>query len=183
MARARSPNRDKAFKIYKEHDGNIDLVKIAEILNISSGTIRGWKNKDKWDNKLNGTFQKKSAKNTERSKYKKVNKNIKKENPKYKNNMALELSELTERQRLFAEEFVKVPIAYKAAIKAGYSQDRAFITGSELVRNRKVKTYIKYLKELRRESLLIDKEDLIDVHMRIDFSNITDFVNIIWTAK
>ncbi|HDK7140062.1 TPA: hypothetical protein PTV74_003942 [Clostridium botulinum] len=32
---------------------------------------------------------------------------------------------------------------YKAAIKAEYSPDRAFITESELVRNRKVKTYIK----------------------------------------
>ncbi|GAA0083145.1 terminase small subunit [Clostridium sp. CTA-6] len=176
MARARSPNRDKSFEIYKEHDGNIDLVKIAEILNISPGTVRGWKNKDKWDDKLNGTFQKNSKKNTERSKHKKANKDIKKEKPKDKNNMSLELTELTERQRLFAEEFVKVPIAYKAAVKAGYSPDRAFITGSELVRNRKVKTYIKYLKELKRESLLIDKEDLIDVHMRIAFSDITDFV-------
>ncbi|HDK7140061.1 TPA: hypothetical protein PTV74_003941 [Clostridium botulinum] len=86
MARARSPNRDKAFEIYKKHDGNIDLVKIAEILSISPGTVRGWKNKDK----LNGTFQKKSAKNTERSKHKKLNKDIKKERPKDKNNMALE---------------------------------------------------------------------------------------------
>ncbi|MEY7998622.1 phage terminase small subunit [Clostridium sp. Mt-5] len=67
MPRQRSPNRDKAFEIYKENDGNIDLVKIAEILNLSPGTIRGWKNKDKWDSKLNGTLQK----NTERSKRKK----------------------------------------------------------------------------------------------------------------
>lgn len=67
MPRQRSPNRDKAFKIYKEHNGDIDLVKIAEILNLSSGTIRGWKNKDKWDSKLNGAF----PKNTERSKRKK----------------------------------------------------------------------------------------------------------------
>ena len=66
MARARSPNRDKAFKIYKEHNGNIDLVEIANILEISPGTVRGWKNKDSWDNKLNGTFQK----NKERSKRK-----------------------------------------------------------------------------------------------------------------
>ena len=71
MPRQRSPNRDKAFEIYKENDGNIDLVKIAEILNLLPGTIRGWKNKDKWDTKLNGTFQKKSVKNTERSKRKK----------------------------------------------------------------------------------------------------------------
>lgn len=58
MARVRSPNRDKAFEIYKNHAGNIDLVEIANILNISSGTVRGWKNKDTWEEKLNGTFQK-----------------------------------------------------------------------------------------------------------------------------
>lgn len=71
MPRQRSPNRAKAFEIYKENNGNIDLVKIAEILNLSSGTIRGWKNKDKWNDKLNGTFQKESLKNAERSKRKK----------------------------------------------------------------------------------------------------------------
>nr|DAH65612.1 MAG TPA: terminase small subunit [Caudoviricetes sp.] len=67
MARVRSPNRDKAFEIYKEHNGNVDLVEIADILNISSGTVRGWKNKDNWEEKINGTLQK----NTERSKNKK----------------------------------------------------------------------------------------------------------------
>lgn len=58
MARVRSPNRDKAFDIYKDYAGNIDLVEIANILNISPGTVRGWKNKDAWEEKLNGTFQK-----------------------------------------------------------------------------------------------------------------------------
>lgn len=58
MARVRSPNRDKAFEIYKDYVGNIDLVEIANILNISPGTVRGWKNKDDWEEKLNGTFQK-----------------------------------------------------------------------------------------------------------------------------
>lgn len=58
MARVRSPNRDKSFDIYKDYAGNIDLVEIANILNISPGTVRGWKNKDAWEEKLNGTFQK-----------------------------------------------------------------------------------------------------------------------------
>ncbi|MFL0196416.1 phage terminase small subunit-related protein [Clostridium sp. WILCCON 0269] len=57
MPRQRSPNRDKAFDIYKENGGNIDLVEIAEMLDLSPGTIRGWENKDKWDDKLDGTFQ------------------------------------------------------------------------------------------------------------------------------
>ena len=65
MGRARDPNRDKAFEIYSENNGNIELVEIAERLGVSAGTVRGWISKDKWDPKIKGTFQKK---NTERSK-------------------------------------------------------------------------------------------------------------------
>lgn len=65
MGRARDPNRDKAFEIYSEHNGDIELVEIAERLGVSAGTVRGWKSKDKWEPKTKGTFQKK---NTERSK-------------------------------------------------------------------------------------------------------------------
>lgn len=64
MPRPRDPNRDKAFEIYREYAGDIDLVEIASQLSISPGTVRGWKSKDDWDAKLNGTLQK----NTERSK-------------------------------------------------------------------------------------------------------------------
>ena len=67
MGRARDPNRDKAFEIFKKTGGNIDLVEIASQLSLSPGTIRGWKSKDDWDTKLNGTLRK----NMERSKRKK----------------------------------------------------------------------------------------------------------------
>ena len=65
MGRARAPNRDKAFEIYSENSGNVELIEIAERLGVSAGTVRGWKSKDKWEPKIKGTFQKK---NTERSK-------------------------------------------------------------------------------------------------------------------
>ncbi|MEY8462499.1 phage terminase small subunit [Streptococcus merionis] len=65
MGRARDPNRDKAFEIYSENNGNIELIEIAERLGVSAGTVRGWKSKDKWEPKIKGTFQKE---NTERSK-------------------------------------------------------------------------------------------------------------------
>ena len=67
MPRPRDPSRDQAFEIYRKSGGNIDLVEIASQLNLSSGTIRGWKSKDDWENRLNGTLQK----NTEHSKRKK----------------------------------------------------------------------------------------------------------------
>lgn len=58
MARARSPNRDKAFEVYKEHGGNITNREIAKLLDISEKTISGWKVKDKWNKSLNGVLQK-----------------------------------------------------------------------------------------------------------------------------
>lgn len=64
MPRARDPNRNRAFEIYKESGGNMDLVEIASQLSISPGTVRGWKSKDNWDGVLNGTLRK----NAERSK-------------------------------------------------------------------------------------------------------------------
>lgn len=72
MARARDPNRDKAFEIWKQSNGEIKLKDIADQLGISEGTVRGWKNKDQWDKQANGTLQSKerngAKKGTERSK-------------------------------------------------------------------------------------------------------------------
>lgn len=57
MARVRSPNRDKAFEIYKENNGNVTNREIASILGISEKSISGWKFKDRWNDKLNGVLQ------------------------------------------------------------------------------------------------------------------------------
>ena len=54
MARERSPDRDKAFQIWKDSGGNILLKDIANQLGISDSQIRKWKNIDKWDYKLKG---------------------------------------------------------------------------------------------------------------------------------
>lgn len=58
MARERSPNRDKAFEIYRESNGTITNREIGNILDISEKTISGWKAKDKSNAKLNRVLQK-----------------------------------------------------------------------------------------------------------------------------
>lgn len=71
MPRARSPNRDKAFEIFKEHNGDITNRKIAELLSTSEKTVGGWKTKDEWVQQLNGVLRKNERstpkKNTEYS--------------------------------------------------------------------------------------------------------------------
>ncbi|MCM3223344.1 phage terminase small subunit [Bacillus cereus] len=103
MARARSPNRDKAFEIFKENNGDITNRKIAEILEEKEKTISSWKSRYKWVAKLNGSDCSTAMKNdcsttkkkcsTAKGGAPKGNKNAKgnsgNQNPKYGNKNAV----------------------------------------------------------------------------------------------
>ena len=52
MAKARSPDRIKAENMYLESHGKIKPSEIAKELNRHSSTVRSWKNKDEWEEKL-----------------------------------------------------------------------------------------------------------------------------------
>ena len=171
MARARDPNRDKAFEIYKKYKGNIDLVEIANQLKISSGTVRGWKSKDKWTEKMNGTFQT----NTERSIQKK---NKKKKVVVEEVDKVMKNDELTDKQRLFCIYYVKCFNATKAYQKAyECSYETAMVEGSKCLRKPKVKEKIYKLKQNRLNQEFLSEEDIFQKYMDIAFSDITDYVS------
>lgn len=170
MARARDPNRDKAFELYKSHNGKIDLVEIANQLNISSGTVRGWKSKDRWEEKMNGTFQK----NTERSK---------KKNDKKKTEIEKEVIEvvenpdLTDKQRLFCVYYIKCFNATKAYQKAYECDYRtAQSNGYKLLTNTYIKNEITRLKQSRLNREFLSEEDIFQKYIDIAFADITDYV-------
>ena len=171
MPRARDPNRDKAFEIYKKYKGNIDLVEIANQLNISSGTVRGWKSKDKWTEKMNGTFQT----NTERSKQKK---NIKKKVVVEEVDKVIKNDELTDKQRLFCIYYVRCFNATKAYQKA-YECDyiTAKSNGYKLLTNAYIKSEIHGLKQDRLNREFLSEEDIFQKYMDIAFADITDYVS------
>lgn len=49
MPRKRSPNRDKAYEIYKDHGGNITNREIANLLGEDEKVVAVWKSRDKWN--------------------------------------------------------------------------------------------------------------------------------------
>lgn len=169
MPRTRDPNRDKAKKIYFESAGKIKLKDIADQLGIPEGTVRGWKNKDHWDDELKGTLQK----NMERSKRKSQKKNIQDRITEED----IEGADLTEKQRLFCLYYIKSFNATQAAIKAGYSPDSAHVEGSRLLRNAKIAAEIKRLKGEMQEELFIDAIDVLKRYIKIAFADMTDFVD------
>jgi len=61
MPRNKNPNKDKAFEIYKNSNGNITPKKIAEMLNENVTNIRTWKSVEQWDIKLGFKSKKRGA--------------------------------------------------------------------------------------------------------------------------
>lgn len=170
MPRVRDPNRDKAFKIYKEHNGNIDLVEIASQLNLPPGTIRGWKSKDKWEQKLNGTLQIKS----ERSEKNKNDKN-KVLDDGTRETMLNE--NLTPEQRLFCIYYSKSFNAVQSYMKAYQcSYENACSHAWELWKNEEIKKEVRRLNELKRQQIAVSESDLVELHMRIAFADIGDYL-------
>ncbi|MFP3390619.1 phage terminase small subunit-related protein [Brevibacillus sp. SIMBA_040] len=75
MARARSPNRELAEKMYLESGGTILLKQIAEHLGVSDSLIRKWKNQDRWESKLNSNVTNDKGNVTKKAGAPKGNKN------------------------------------------------------------------------------------------------------------
>lgn len=54
MARSRSPNREKAFKIFRDKKGEITSEEIAKILDEKVSNINCWRRLDRWKDRLKG---------------------------------------------------------------------------------------------------------------------------------
>ncbi|PFA22349.1 terminase [Bacillus thuringiensis] len=167
MARQRSPDRDKAFEIYKESKGEKPLVEIAEELGIKNPSqIRKWKSQDKWDEKINGnvTIAKRSVTNVKNPKTKAKLKEI------------LDDEELSEKERLFCLYYVKYFNGTQAALKAGYSKDGAHVQASRLLRRERVSSYVKELKGELIENVFVEAMDVLKEYIKIAFADITNYV-------
>ena len=68
---------------------------------------------------------------------------------------------LTEKQRRFADEYIRTGNIRQSAILAGYSEKTAHVVGSENIRKPNIKAYIdKRLEDLRKESIAEQDEIL-----------------------
>lgn len=168
MPRVRSPERDKAFEIYKTHDGNISLRDIAKELNVPEKSISGWKVKDKWDEKLNGVLRTKIRSTP-----------IKKQVAKKLINSVDDNEELTEKEKLFCFFYATEHNAAKAIRKAGYDTSTSSRQmGWSLLQKAKIQQEIKNLKKIRNETLLVDGSDIVAKYIEIAFADIGEFVSI-----
>lgn len=171
MARARSPNRDKAYKMWKDSSGEMKLKDIADKLGVSASQIRKWKNEDEWERGLKPNSNVTNAKGNVTKQKQPKERTIKQDMIE-----ADKSEELTEKQRLFCLYYIKTFNATQSMIKAGYAADSAHVEGHRLLRNPKVASYIRKVKRDMTGDLFIEAQDVLHKWVKIAFADITDYV-------
>lgn len=69
---------------------------------------------------------------------------------------------LTEKERIFADEYIKTTNATQSAIKAGYAEKSASSKGSQLLRKVKVRKYIDSVMENRSKNTIATADEVLE---------------------
>ena len=173
MPKARSPERDQAYELYKNSKGLMPLREIARQLNVPEKSVSGWKCKDKWDDQMNGVLHSKIKDKRSTPKSKRVVKAL--------INEINENEELDEREKLFCLYYIECFNGKQAYIQAGFpvnTDGSARVGACRLMKKPKIRAEIKRLQNLRKELLFADEGDIIERLQRIAFADITHVVYI-----
>lgn len=74
---------------------------------------------------------------------------------------------LTEKERIFADEYIKTTNATQSAIKAGYSEKTASSKGSQLLRKVKVRQYIDNVMDKRSKNTIATADEVLQYLSRV----------------
>ena len=170
MPRARDPNRDKAFELWKNSQGKITNRALATMLDVPEKTISAWKSRDKW----NAVLQTDECSTTNKKSSKRKSAKVELVIPE----PVIQNDELTDKQKEFCLQYLKYFNATKAYQKAyGVDWRTANASGARMLVNVSVRKEIERLKAERQKSLFLDSSTVLQKYIDIAFADITDFVS------
>jgi len=85
---------------------------------------------------------------------------------------------LTDKQKLFCEEYLVDLNATQAAIRAGYSKKTAYSIGQENLKKPEIQEEIKRLREARSKRTQITADRVLEELAKIGFSNIKNYLRV-----
>ena len=74
---------------------------------------------------------------------------------------------LTKKERIFADEYIKTTNATQSAIKAGYAENSASVTGSKMLRKPKVRQYIDAVMNERSKNTIATADEVLEYLTRV----------------
>lgn len=88
---------------------------------------------------------------------------------------------LTERQKRFAEYYIKLGNVAQAAIKAGYSEKYAYADAAKLLGNPRIREYIKPKIDKKHEAQIADASEVLTFLTSVLRGNVTEEIPIFFT--
>ncbi len=150
-------------EIRKEYEtSDITMKDLAEKHGVKPSTLRSRKNREDWQR--NATKKVATRRNTNVATQKAID-------------QIADNTDLTEQQKEFCFNYVQTLNAtksYQAAYGVGYNV--ASVSGSRLLGNPKIKAEVARIKEARKQDWLVDEQDIMREHMRMAFSDYSDFI-------
>ena len=179
MPRARCPESVEAEKRYKAGE---KLVDIARSLKVPEGTVRRWKSTQEWDAKTSKKQNERSVSNANgKTNVRKQETARIPEPPTLDQQLSRavdENKELTEKQKDFCLYFSRIKNATQAYYKAfGGAYSTANVNGPKMLVKASIKAELAHLRDIKAAALGgICGDDIVEMHMRIAFADITDYV-------
>lgn len=162
MAAKRNPISEKAYEMYMQ---GMKLVDIAANLQVPPGTVRRWKSTYNWDGE-------RSLFDAERSD---CQKGKKKQEADDGTKDTFQNDKLTPEQQLFCVYYARTFNATQSYLKAYVSSyDVANAEGYKLLVKPCIKEEIDRLKEIKRQQIVADESDIVELQMRIAFADFGD---------
>lgn len=78
-----------------------------------------------------------------------------------------DVNTLTKKERIFADEYIKTTNATQSAIKAGYAENSASVTGSKMLRKPKVRQYIDAVMNERSKNTIATADEVLEYLTRV----------------
>lgn len=196
VPRARDPAREKAYEIYAGSGGKSSLVEIAELLELPAATVRSWKTKDKWEQRLHGkpAAAKKPAKKDRSAPKKRSEKssapNVTSDSatvpsgPISDDDIQAEVEQLiandrlTDKQRLFCAHYIRCFSPQKAARAAGYAPKYANRIGWQLLQKAPVKAEVDRLRAQKLTAAMLSADDVFERMIAVATADLGDFAKI-----
>lgn len=157
----------------KDYINGMTYKEIAAKYNVAESTVKSWKKRHGW------VRVKKEKKVRTKSASGCTKKYALKKAEKTEEEVLAETGQLSEKMQQFCVFYVKYFNGTKAYMKAyGVDYASASVGASRLLRNVKIKNYIKELKTQRASIALFDKEDLVQKYLDIAYMDVREFAEI-----
>lgn len=159
-------------KAEQDYMSGMKYKDIAEKYGTTINTVKSWKKRYAWSRGEGAHKEEKVC--TQKSKGA-----PKKEAPIDDGTKAtLQNDDLTPEQQMFCIYYSRTFNAAQSYQKAyGCSYESAIANGSRLLTNDKVRAEIKRLKEIKRQQIVADADDIVELQMRIAFADIGNYVS------